>query len=238
MSDLPPSGILEQGAQGVGKEHNVPFTRRTVLTGAAATTAATAGTVYTLLPKFAARSDPAPADFDSFIHLSAALTGIDACKLAPKVDPIDVSAEYFEWVRTRSPEAFSNLLAFFRSASYNARFPDSLFEAPHSNTEIGWLARSIILLWYLGAWYDPSELRNVEKQPTPKIISAKAYTQGWIWRVAQTHPMGYSEWAFGYWQNDPPALDNFIRSKEANSCVRTSAASATSSSSDQASPVR
>jgi Membrane bound FAD containing D-sorbitol dehydrogenase len=211
MSDLPP-GILEQGAQGVGKEHNVPFTRRTVLTGAAAaTTAVTVGTVYTLLPKSAARSDPAPADFDDFIQASAALTGIDASKLKPTVDPIDVKTEYFDWVRTRSPEAFSNLLAFFRSASNHARFPDSLFESPQSNTEIGWLARSIILLWYLGTWYDPSELRNVDQQLTPKIISAKAYTQGWIWRVAQTHPMGYSEWAFGYWHDDPPPKDKFIK---------------------------
>lgn len=210
MSDLPP-GILRQGTRAVDNEHSVPFTRRTVLTGtAAATTVATVVTVYTLLPKFAARSDPAPADFDDFIRLSAALTGIDASKLKPAVDPIDVKTEYFDWVRTRSPEAFSNLLAFFRSTSYNARFPDSLFEAPQSNTEIGWLARSIILLWYLGAWYDPSELRNVDQQPTPKIISAKAYTQGWIWRAAQTHPMGYSEWAFGYWQDDPPPLNKFI----------------------------
>jgi hypothetical protein len=209
MSDLPPS-VLGQGPQGVDKEHNVPFTRRTVLTGAAAATTAAAVTVYTLLPKFAARSAPAPADFDDFIRLSALLTGIDASKLKPAVDPIDVKTEYFDWVRTRSPEAFGDLLAFFRSAPYKERFPGSLFQAPQSNAEIGWLARSIILLWYLGAWYDPSELRNVDQQPTPKIISAKAYTQGWIWRVAQTHPMGYSEWAFGYWQDDPPPKDKFI----------------------------
>jgi hypothetical protein len=205
MSDLPP-GILGQGTQGADKEHDVPFTRRTVLTGAAAAT-----TVYTLLPKFAAGSDPAPAEFDDFIQMSAALTGIDSSKLKPKVDPIDVKTEYFDWVRSRSPEAFSGLLTFFRSASHKERFPDSLFESPQSNTEIGWLARSIILLWYLGAWYDPSELRNVDQQLKPKIISAKAYTQGWIWRVAQTHPMGYSEWAFGYWQDDPPPKDKFIK---------------------------
>jgi len=209
MSDLPP-GILGQDTPGVDKEHNVPFTRRTVLTGAAAaTTASTVGVVYTLLPKFAARSDPAPADFEDFIQMSAALTGIEASKLKPKVDPIDVKTEYFDWIRARSP-AFGDLLAFFRSASYKERFPDSLFEAPQSTTEIGWLARSIILLWYLGAWYDPNELRNLDQQPTPKIISAKAYTQGWIWRVAQTHPMGYSEWAFGYWQDDPPPKEKFV----------------------------
>ena len=214
MSDLSPGTRRQgaQGAQGVGEGHNVPFTRRTVLTGAAAaTTAATVGAVYTLLPAGVARPEPAPSDLSDFIRLSAALTGIDASKLAPATDPINIKTEYFNWVRTRSPEAFGNLLDFFRSSANSTRFPDSLSEAPQSNAEIAALARSIVLLWYLGAWYDPHDLRNVDQQLTPQIISAKAYTQAWIWRVAQTHPMGYSEWTFGYWQDDPPLLSKFIK---------------------------
>jgi Membrane bound FAD containing D-sorbitol dehydrogenase len=210
MSDLSPA-TRRQGAEGSGEGHNVPFTRRTVLTGAAAaTTAATVGGVYTLLPGVAS-SEPAPSDLGDFIRLSAALTGIDASKLAPGTDPINIKTEYFDWVRAQSPEAFNNLLTFFRSSSNSARFLDSLSEAPQSNTEIGGLARSIVLLWYLGAWYDPKDLRNVDQQLMPEIISAKAYTQAWIWRVAQTHPMGYSEWAFGYWQDEPPLLNKFIK---------------------------
>jgi hypothetical protein len=210
MSDLSP-GTRRQG-EGVGEGHNVPFTRRTVLTGAAAaTTAATVGAVYTLLPAGAAGLEPAPSDLSDFIRLSAALTGIDASKLAPGTDPVNIKTEYFDWVRTQSAEALGNLLVFFRSSSNSARFPDNLFEAPQSNAEIAGLARSIVLLWYLGAWYDPHDLRNVDQQLRPRIISAKAYTQAWIWRVAQTHPMGYSEWAFGYWQDEPPLLNKFIK---------------------------
>jgi len=26
---------------------------------------------------------------------------------------------------------------------------------------------------------------------------------------AQTHPMGYSEWLFGYWHTNPPPLNQF-----------------------------
>ena len=211
MSDLSP-GTRRQGAQAVGEGHNIPFTRRTVLTGAAVTTtAATVGAVYTLLPASAASPEPAPSDLSDFIRLSAALTGIDASKLAPGTDPVNIKSEYFNWVRTQSPEAFGNLLDFFRSSSNSGGFPDSLFEAPKSNAEIAGLARSIVLLWYLGAWYDPHDLRNPDQQLTPQIISAKAYTQAWIWRVAQTHPMGYSEWTFGYWQDDPPLLSKFIK---------------------------
>jgi hypothetical protein len=41
-------------------------------------------------------------------------------------------------------------------------------------------------------------------------VSMDAYTQSWVWRIAQTHPMGYSEWQFGYWTKDPRPLTDFI----------------------------
>ena len=34
-------------------------------------------------------------------------------------------------------------------------------------------------------------------------VSAKAYTQGRVWQIAQAHPMGYSNMQFGYWSRDP-----------------------------------
>ena len=44
-----------------------------------------------------------------------------------------------------------------------------------------------------------------------RVISPAAYTQAWTWRVAQTHPMGYSEFRYGYWAKDPEAsLEDFI----------------------------
>jgi hypothetical protein len=213
MSDLPPL-TPRLRAQGARDESNVPFTRRTVLSGAAAaTTAVTVGSVHSILPVLAAGSDFAQQGLKDFIQLSAALTGIDASKLAPDVDPINIKTEYFDSVRTRSPKAFDNLLTFFKSSENNGRFPDDLFEPGQLNAEIRSLARSIILLWYLGSWYDPKALENGDQRLTPQIISSKAYSQAWIWRVAQTHPMGYSEWAFGYWHDDPPPMDSFIKSR-------------------------
>lgn len=58
-------------------------------------------------------------------------------------------------------------------------------------------------MWYLGAWYEPSDLwLKVQKSPdfTPNftVISPKAYTQAWALRVAQAHPMGFSQMQFGY----------------------------------------
>ncbi|TMK06556.1 MAG: sorbitol dehydrogenase, partial [Alphaproteobacteria bacterium] len=40
--------------------------------------------------------------------------------------------------------------------------------------------------------------------------SPKAYTQGWALRVAQAHPMGFSEMQFGYWSRPPSARVDFI----------------------------
>jgi hypothetical protein len=67
---------------------------------------------------------------------------------------------------------------------------------------------------YLGAWY-PSKTLSQTPPPWPvtpeKVVSAKAYTQGWTWRVAQAHPMGYSELRFGYWSDVPPPLNDIIK---------------------------
>jgi len=43
-----------------------------------------------------------------------------------------------------------------------------------------------------------------------KVISPTAYTQGWTWRVAQAHPMGYSELRYGYWAEEPLPLGDYI----------------------------
>jgi hypothetical protein len=42
------------------------------------------------------------------------------------------------------------------------------------------------------------------------VISPAAYTQAWTWRVAQAHPMGYSEFRYGYWAGEPIALEDYI----------------------------
>ena len=84
------------------------------------------------------------------------------------------------------------------------------------DSRIVYLGRSIILAWYLGVWYDPDVLKtyNTPDQPFPvpveRVISPAAYTQGWTWRVAQAHPMGYSEMRFGYWAQDALPLSDYI----------------------------
>ena len=82
-----------------------------------------------------------------------------------------------------------------------------------TDPKLKYLGRSIIAMWYLGAWYPPEKLAGPLTFPysADKVVSDKAYTQAWTWRVAQTHPMGYSEWRFGYWSEDPLPLDVFTK---------------------------
>jgi len=154
------------------------------------------------------------ADRALFITLSAALTGIAKERLSPAVDPIQINRQYFAQAKT--DPAFDGLMQIIRADPSN---PAAAAEKVLNNSDsnIKYLGRSIILMWYLGVWYAPKKLENFNssppKPPYPpdKVISSAAYTQGWTWRVAQTHPMGYSELLFGYWSKEPPALDAFIK---------------------------
>jgi hypothetical protein len=98
--------------------------------------------------------------------------------------------------------------------AYKKEQADVLDKISKSAADMQFLARSIILLWYLGAWYDPGFLRDLaNKQNTTKqhvVVSPKAYTQGWLWKIARAHPMGYSEMQFGYWHSAPPELVDFV----------------------------
>jgi hypothetical protein len=214
-------------AQGGTEDRAVgAFTRRTVLAGAAAATAAIS---------VGAVDSPASAqtrqDMVAFVLLSAALTGIAEVKLAPNFhpllsptnidleqsdpgsDPVNVKQEYFDWVNKRSQPTFRRLLQFAKDSRNASDRAQAIIDKVQARPDTKYLARSIVLMWYLGAWYDPDHLQKLElPNPPPikfKVISPKAYTQGWVWRVAQTHPMGFSEMQFGYWSRPPNPRGDF-----------------------------
>jgi len=228
-------------------------TRRTVLTGAAAATAAATVGATLDTPARAHSVDPnSREDMLLFILLSSALTGIAPSKLAPGFalappttnpptvppppidlsksvpgsDPVNVKREYLALANEKSPSALENLLRLVKK-NLNAPNGDRAIDAdkrdeaiikalqfndddqsrPPADVDAKYLARSIVLMWYLGAWYEPAELKALREDPTRvatfQIVSPKAYTQAWALRVAQAHPMGFSEMQFGYWTREP-----------------------------------
>jgi hypothetical protein len=192
--------------------------RRTLLVGTMATTAMAA-----VLPvtgsAVAATIDP---DMMAFLLLSAALTGVHVVTLAPEfvedpndifksdtgIDPINIKNEYFDKIKGSDEATFAKLL---KIAKDHPKSPGEIIAAVNADDNMKFLARSLVLLWYLGSLYDPKELRNNSAPGAQgfvgsQVVSAKAYTQGLVWQIAQAHPMGYSNLQFGYWSrlpNDP-----------------------------------
>jgi hypothetical protein len=195
------------------------LTRRTLLAGAAATAVVTVGVDTPAI------GQSADSEMDIFTSLSAALTGIAKARLAPGTDPIDVKKDYLKCVKDKQPVAFGKLLQIARNQ--NLQIPgqgtdgvvqqadvDKLVAKIEASDDTKFLARSIVLMWYLGSWYEPDDLKKLTVDPRQVIphtvISPKAYAHGWLWRVAQAHPMGYSELQFGYWTRNPEPIADFI----------------------------
>jgi hypothetical protein len=157
---------------------------------------------------------------DQFVRLSSALCGIDSQKLAPAIDPINIKQTYFDRAGKEAPVAFAQILQI---AADNPTLPPQALAdliLTGSGKDIQFLARSIMLAWYLGSWYQPADLEKSAKDPTARIdfrvISMNAYTKGWAWSVAQAHPMGFSTMTFGYWGEAPPSLADYIEAEAAS----------------------
>jgi Membrane bound FAD containing D-sorbitol dehydrogenase len=139
---------------------------------------------------------------DQFVSLSSALTGVNPAQLRPAVDPIGIAGQYL--AKIQNVANFDNLLATF-TAKRGELGGDQAAAFVLADPALGPVARSIIKMWLLGTWYDPQNA-----QP-PQVVSTQAYKESLVWKVMQSHPMGYSMWDFGYWAGPPPAFDQFIQ---------------------------
>jgi hypothetical protein len=149
---------------------------------------------------------------------------IDLSKSMPGPDPFDLIRGYLTWANERRPLALEKLLRLVRENLNSPNRDQAIISALQfgdddktktpADTEAKYLARSIALMWYLGAWYDPAHLRKIEHDETItpffEVISPIAYTQGWALRAAQAHPIGFSQMQFGYWGRLPNPLREFI----------------------------
>jgi hypothetical protein len=149
------------------------------------------------------------------------LARVDLQNSIPGSDPINIKQEYFDWIGRKRPIIFRSLLQIVRDIAAQALTPparaQAIIDKVQEKPEIKYMARSIVLMWYLGAWYDPDNLRALAELPQPPakaeafdVISPKAYTQAWALRVAQAHPMGFSQMQFGYWTHPAQPVDSFI----------------------------
>jgi len=146
--------------------------------------------------------------------MSAALTGFQSSVLKPALDPVGLALEYYTFAVAQVGEpAMTSLLNAYRAIKTQPaqQIADTLLETSASSpSSQAQLAQSVVAMWYLGSWYVPGVVGGGGFAPPPlQVISAAAYTNGLVWRVMQSHPMGYSPFTFGYWSQAPAPLSSF-----------------------------
>jgi len=146
-----------------------------------------------------------------FANMSAALTGFQTGFLRPFADATNLSGIFYDFVVSQAgQEKMDALLNAFRPIQTQnpQTIADTLLEtaSPNPPTEQAQLCQAIVAMWYLGSWYPPPFLANTSLQ---QVVSSQAYTKSLVWNVAQSHPMGFSTFKFGYWSEAPKSLDNF-----------------------------
>jgi hypothetical protein len=67
-----------------------------------------------------------------------------------------------------------------------------------TDQHLGPIAKNIMRLWYTGTWRkDPNDAFS------SAVVSARAYQEGLMWKVAHSHPAGAKQPGFGSWSDLP-----------------------------------
>jgi hypothetical protein len=168
----------------------------------------------------------APPDY---LGASSALLGVPESALDPilKQDDISLADVYYGLAEIAGPDGLGQMLSVYRvflEQGYSAQEigqrllsinGDGALPTP---SPAACFSRLTMLQWLFGVWYGGTE---VDRMPvssgyitdpayrTDFIVSGRAYKSGWIWRIAQSHPMGFSQFNFGSWASVPPSLDDY-----------------------------
>jgi hypothetical protein len=88
----------------------------------------------------------------------------------PGTDPINIKNDYFRWINVNdSTPSFAALLKFVKDNPKSSQ-SDIIAFVNAGNDDIKFLARSIVLLWYLGSWYKPEDLQKQATAANPAAL--------------------------------------------------------------------
>src|SRR3954470_2936996 len=94
---------------------------------------------------------------DDFVAMSAILTGIAADQLHPFLDTFGTAQEYLDYATAHGGPAFLQLMSAFAAIrSEPAEQVGAALLDPSGDT--AFMARTVMLMWYLGAWFKPEDL--------------------------------------------------------------------------------
>ena len=159
------------------------------------------------------------ATMNNFIGLSVVLTGFAESIIAPALDPVDIKSEYLPVftqkisAEAQDPNLVNNILNTFAALKQEGLSNQEIgaqMLSPSNGENFVLACRKLIFMWYSGAW--PTIIPATASEPEKTVsdmISAKSYTTGLVWQVMQSHPMGDSNYRYGYWAKPPAALADY-----------------------------
>ncbi|MEX1826766.1 hypothetical protein [Luteibacter sp. CQ10] len=158
-------------------------------------------------------------DMDNFVGLSAVLTGFSQEVLAPDLDPVDIKSEYLPVFTANvtkesgDPSLVAGIFQKYAMLQSQTLTPQQIGEAmldPANGEAFVLACRKLIFMWYAGAWPTIAPASATAQASTVSdLISAKAYTASLVWQVMQSHPMGDSNYRYGYWNKPPVPLSDY-----------------------------
>jgi hypothetical protein len=183
------------------------------------------------LPLWAA-GDSAPGSTapTEYVNVAACLLGIDANTLVPTVIPDNLSLAdlyYSLCVAAGGTEYVKVLDETYRQLviegwedqdiAQKLLVTDGTTTGTLRTDSVGTYARLTMFMWLFGVWYGATEVSQNSaasllidsEYQKDFVVSSRAYKNGWIWRIAQAHPMGFSQFSPGSWANTPPSLADY-----------------------------
>ncbi len=108
-------------------------------------------------------------------------------------------------------EIFEELLTTFHNLDDKSKTEGNGIARDILGSEkLGPIARNIIKLWYLGAWYQlPTSWRETfgaNEKDIDQVVSPQAYIEGLLWPTLGVNPRAAKAPGYGTWAN-PPELD-------------------------------
>lgn len=157
-------------------------------------------------------------EMEYFIRLSIGLTGFKRGALAPSDDTHDIKTLYLDTFRQRVGAGLvTTILTHYRIIDGHisgnpANREEVVVRILFAETpEQEFPCRQLLFLWYAGAWPTVTDTpAATHGQTFSEVISADSYTQGLVWRVMQSHPMGRSTYHYGYWAQPPAPLSAYL----------------------------
>ena len=156
---------------------------------------------------------------EQFTGLSAVLTGFGESVITPLLDPVDIKQLYLtEWQseiqsETGNADLTATILSTFQSLKDQSPTltDQQIGEQILANSEFELPCRKLIFLWYMGAWPTLMSGDNATGGSTSfETLSSDSYTSGLVWKVMQSHPMGDSNYRYGYWGDKPADLSDYV----------------------------